>query len=37
MRRMERILQMDVLIIGLTLATIFVLILVLLARHDAKS
>jgi hypothetical protein len=37
MRRMEGILQMDVLIIGLTLATIFVLILVLLARHDARS
>ena len=37
MRRMEGILRMEVLIIGLTLATIFVLVLVLLARHDARS
>jgi hypothetical protein len=37
MRRMEGILRMDVLVIGLTLATIFLLVLVALARHDAKS
>jgi hypothetical protein len=37
MRRMEGIFQMDVLIIGLTVATIFLLVLVLLARHDARS
>ncbi len=34
---MEGILRMEVLIIGLTVATIFVLVLVLLARHDARS
>ena len=34
---MEGILDMQGLVIGLTLATIFVLVLVLLARHDAKS
>jgi hypothetical protein len=37
MRRMQGIIQMDVLVIGLTLATIFVLVLVALARHDARS
>jgi len=34
---MEAILEMDVLVIGLTVATIFLLVLVLLARHDARS
>jgi hypothetical protein len=37
MRGMQGILQMDVLIIGLTVMAIFVLVLVALARHDAKS
>ena len=34
---MEGIFRMEVLVIGLTLATIFLLILVALARHDASS
>ncbi len=34
---MEGILQMEFLVIGLTVATIFLLILILLARHDASS
>jgi hypothetical protein len=33
---MEWVLQMEVLVIGLTVATIFLLVIVLLARHDAK-
>jgi hypothetical protein len=37
MHRMEGVLQMEVLVIGLTVATIFLLVIVLLARHDAKS
>ena len=34
---MEAFFQIDTLVIGLTLATIFILILVALARHDARS
>jgi hypothetical protein len=37
MRGMEGIVRIEVLVIGLTLATIFLLILVALARHDASS
>jgi hypothetical protein len=37
MCRVEGILRMDFVVIGLTLATIFVLVLVALARNDAKS